>query len=355
MVDDALYSWLKGNQIAYIEDVQLQYNSYSKTGGLLKLLVVPQTIEFLIETIKYLRDHKTDYKVIGKTTNIIFLDCVEYSIFISTEFLNNIRFDENIIEVSAGKSIEDFIKILHMKSIKGFEGLEGIPGSIGGAIFMNAGSYGCEISDNLLEVKVFDENSRVKVLRKSECKFSYRNSIFRTNKKLTILSVKFKIEYGDREEIYRATEKYHIARHSYQEFVYPNLGSIFSSNVYKGLIGNNVKLKIYMKIVSLLFYNRIARFIKRKRPNSKIKRNIILKKKDLYDCAKYLSIKNINTFINCNFPSNEILECIVKLRETSTIPLIIENEICLSSVDNVINEQQYSRAREIKENLEVVR
>ena len=109
---------------------------------------------------------------------------------------------------------------------KGFEWASGIPGTIGGCIYNNAGCYGSEISDNLIDVTVFCDN-KIYCLRKDELSFSYRNSTFKMNNKFVILKAKFKFEKGDPEELLDLIKVRTNKRIESQPLEYPSCGSVF--------------------------------------------------------------------------------------------------------------------------------
>ena len=116
--------------------------------------------------------------------------------------------------------------LLLIEEIEGFEFAAGIPGSIGGAIRMNAGAHGGEMKDIVLETKCMDMNGNIKILSNEEQKFQYRNSIFSCNKYI-ILSTKLKLKKGRYKEIKSKMDEYTIWRKEHQPLEYPSAGSTF--------------------------------------------------------------------------------------------------------------------------------
>jgi len=336
MNNERLKEFMEKENILFFENYNLQYRTYAKTGGTANIFINVYNIDKFIQLLTYLANNNLDFKVIGATSNILFLDDVLYNIIISTTHLDNISFNDASVTVESGKSLIDFIRILHSKDIHGFEGLEGIPGTVGGALFMNAGAYGYTISDNLKNIKYFDlESCQVKNIGLIDLEFSSRNSIFRKNRNLIILEASFKIEEGNSLAIYEKVEQFHIARHLYQEFVYPNLGSIFTSSksIYDELAIVNKQFLIRYSLLKKLFFNRVSRFINRKSPNRKKMNKLVesvfhLNKKDVY------SIKNLNTFINNNKKTTEIIDYMYEIKSLLEDKVVIENEIILDSIDD---------------------
>lgn len=338
---DRIKSFLIENNICYSSDYNLKHNSYSKLGHSVQLYIMPKSEAELIHLIGYLSDNSHNYYVVGETTNIIFLDSVKYGIFVSTSLLNGISFKRDKVEVQAGRNTIDFIKLINMSGVTGYEGLEGIPGSLGGAIYMNAGAYRYEISDNIDYVNCIDKTGKKFKFTKDECKFGNRNSIFKNNKYI-IVSAVFNLKKGKRSSIYRKVERFHIARHSYQEFVYPNLGSIFATkNIYKDLSRNSKFYKIKYYLIHLLFYNRIMRFIRRKRPNNKLLNQMTIKHFGIKNNGIH-SIKTLNCLTNKDDSTNTILKYISEISCKLEGITEIENIIFQDNILEVLDEKEYN-------------
>ncbi|MCW2099404.1 UNVERIFIED_ORG: UDP-N-acetylmuramate dehydrogenase [Pseudomonas psychrophila] len=320
--------------IWYKKDHHLKYETYFKTGGLVKLYITPNTIKELSETIKYLYRNDIKYKIIGFTSNILLFDEIYYSIIISTCNIKEISIAENHIDVGCGYSLQDFVRIAIINGVEGFEGLEGIPGSIGGGVFMNAGAYGYEISTNIISIQYIDEKGSLRSINKEECAFGYRKSFFKNGKNI-IASVRFKFnKSASQEDIVKRVERYHIARHSYQEFAYPNLGSMFSVNrdFYKEIIKNENKLfQLSYYILKIITKNPVSKFINRRSPNSSALNWLILKKikKTKYSPSK----KGMNVLINSGkLTTKESFDYVFEIKDRLGSKFHIENESILGPV-----------------------
>lgn len=335
-----LIHYLKENHIFFKEDYLIKYDTYFKTGGRIKIFIAPQDYRKFKNVIVKLRQDELDYKIIGNTSNIILLDEIEYSIIVSTKNLSKLEVVDSVIHVEAGYSLQDFVRVALINQAKGFEGLEGIPGSIGGAIFMNAEAYGDAISDNLISVECIAEDNSVLELKKNECGFSYRDSIFRDGK-IAILRAKFKLVRGNRDDIARNIENYHIARHSYQDYVYPNLGSMIStkSNLYYLILKNDSMYYFFYWILKYLYKNPIVKFINRKRPNNIVFNKLLLKylfSKQGINLKYTLSTKSANILVHDGTVDIcETLNYIYLMHNLIGEKYSIENEVILEPVFSI--------------------
>lgn len=207
-----------------IEDASLlNYNTY-KLDTKCKLLMFPKDIYELKEMVYILGDSK--YFIIGNGSNIILPDYYD-GVIIKLKFLNNYSItDDNILNVDSGVMINKLALEISKLGYKGLEWASGIPGTIGGCIYNNAGCYGSEISDNLISVTILDDN-RVYDLTKDELHFSYRNSLLKGSNKFIILKAKFQLEKGDSKELLELIKERTIKRKESQPLEYPSCGSVF--------------------------------------------------------------------------------------------------------------------------------
>lgn len=138
----------------------------------------------------------------------------------------------NVIEASAGIILEELVELSIKKSLKGLEWAGGLPGTFGGAIRGNAGAFGGEIKDSILEVRALDNKFNLRKLSRKQCHFSYRSSIFK-EKNWIVLSASVKLKRGSKkelEDISRSHVDYRRERHPLE---YPNAGSIFKNVDFK--------------------------------------------------------------------------------------------------------------------------
>ncbi|MBE9049466.1 UDP-N-acetylmuramate dehydrogenase [Nostocales cyanobacterium LEGE 11386] len=221
-----------------------------KVGGPADVLLIPETLEELFKEIEYCRANNTSFRVLGNGSNILVSDDgVRGYVIKLNKCCNHITLtNQNQIRVGAGVSLQSFIKFSIKNNLYGNEFLSSVPGTIGGAIFMNAGTWvdkNLYVSDFLTHVKYFD-GSEIKTLTKDECSFSYRSSIFHKHEDWIILEACFNLPFQPSEvgeEKRKQRLEWSIL---YQDIKYPNAGSIFCQgngrvfNLLKGIKWKNV-------------------------------------------------------------------------------------------------------------------
>lgn len=267
------------------ENVSLKnYNTY-KIGGKVKYLIKPYDINNLILLLDYLKTNKINYFIIGKGSNIILPDQDYNGAIILLDNLSKISIKDNYVNVESGISLNNFILKLVNENIKGLENLCGIPGTLGGAVVQNAGCYNSTISD-YLESVTYLENGIIKTIKKDECNFEYRNSIFKKNKNLIVLSCTFKLEKGNKEEMLSIIKEHNLKRKNTQPLLYPNAGSVFKNPI------NNSAGKLIDEL-GLKNYHINDAYISEKHANFIINKGNA-KSKDIIDLIKYIKkeVKN---------------------------------------------------------------
>ena len=235
----------------------LNYNTY-RLDTKCKLLVFPRDI-FEFQEIMYILNG-SKYFILGNGSNIILPDYYD-GVVIKLKYFNNYNIFDEYIEVDSGVMINKLSMELSKLGYKGFEWASGIPGTIGGCIYNNAGCYGSEISDNLIDVTVFYDN-KIYCLRKDELSFLYRNSTFKMNNKFVILKAKFKFEKGDPEELLDLIKVRTNKRIESQPLEYPSCGSVFRNP--EGLIAGKLLDEANLKgkcVGGAMVSNKHANFI----------------------------------------------------------------------------------------------
>ena len=177
-----------------------RYTTY-KVGGYARLIVYPKNIGCLVSLMEIINKHDIKYFILGNGSNVLFSDDLYDGIIIKLDKFDSIEFNDNIVSVGAGYSL---IR-LSLESVKrGLTGLEfanGIPGTLGGAVFMNAGAYNCEMKNIIKDVKVLTPDLKVITLSNSEMKFDYRESFLQHHKGYICLGATFKLGHGERSEL----------------------------------------------------------------------------------------------------------------------------------------------------------
>lgn len=196
-----------------------------KTGGKVDIFVKAYSVEEIKSVLKTSKENNIPLFVLGNGTNLLVKDEGFRGIILQVK-LNNIKIDGTEVVVESGVKNAVLSKKLTDNSLTGFEFASGIPGTIGGAIKMNAGAYGSEMKDIVNEVTYLDYDGNIHEINNSECEFSYRHSRF-FNEKAIILEVKLNLQYGNKEEIENKVKELLKQRKEKQPLEYPNAGSTF--------------------------------------------------------------------------------------------------------------------------------
>lgn len=210
----------------YKNELMKNFTSF-KIGGEADIIAEPKDIKELVELIRFLRNSYIKYYIIGNGTNILVSDkgirgCV---VHIGSN-LSKMKVIGTKIEVEAGATMHEIADFALKNKLKGMEELSGIPGTIGGAVAMNAGAYQKEIKDVVSSVNAINEAGRVIKLNKDALDFSYRNSAI-LEKKFIITSVVLNLQEGDKNSILADMEKFAALRESIQPLDLPSAGSVF--------------------------------------------------------------------------------------------------------------------------------
>ena len=230
----------------YKENVSLKTLTTYKTGGNVKLVVFPNSVESLKEILKYIKDNNIKFKVFGNGSNILASSRDYDGVIIKLNNLNALKHDGEYLEVEAGYN---FALLANQISKEGYSGLEfacGIPATVGGAVYMNAGAYLSDVSNVLTKVDILDENFNVRTIENKDLDFSYRHSIF-MEKNWIVLKAYFNLEKGNKEEIIKLIEDRKNRRFSSQPLDYPSAGSVFRNpeGNYAGKLIEDSNLKGY--------------------------------------------------------------------------------------------------------------
>ena len=206
-------------------EIMSKHTSF-KVGGPVDLFITVETIEQLKDTIKILKHQNIEYKVIGNGSNLLVKDEGYRGAIIKPSF-NSIEIKEDIVEVGAGVKNGMLAQKLLQKELTGFEFAAGIPGTIGGAMVMNAGAHGREMKDIVDAVTYYNcENDEIETIKKEECNFEYRNSKFK-NSNVIIIKAILKLQKANSIEIKQKMDEYKQFRIEKQPIEYPSAGSTF--------------------------------------------------------------------------------------------------------------------------------
>lgn len=197
-----------------------------KVGGPADLLIYPSTYEMISEVIGLLKEKEVNYYVIGNGSNLIVKDGGFRGVIIDLTHLSDIVIEDNYITAQCGALLSLVARRALSNSLSGLEFAAGIPGSIGGAIAMNAGAYDGEMADVVLSTKVIDDNGEIIELTKEELELTYRNSIV-LKRGYIVLETKLQLKKGEEKAIKEKMDDFAERRRSKQPLEYPSAGSTF--------------------------------------------------------------------------------------------------------------------------------
>ncbi len=228
------------------ENILLKNYTTFKVGGPADLFLTPKNESALLALTKIIQNVDIPYFVLGKGSNVIVGDKGYRGIIIYMGELDKIIVDDNNIKAQSGVALKDIAKTAQKKSLTGMEFANGIPGSLGGAVFMNAGAYGGEMNDIIENVSAINSTGKKIILNKEELKLSYRNSIFQ-EKNYIVLDANIKLNYGDKDQIKEQMEVLNQKRKNKQPLEYPSAGSSFKrpQNHYTGPLIEKAEMKGY--------------------------------------------------------------------------------------------------------------
>lgn len=211
-----------------IEDEPMYKHTTYKVGGPARIYLKVKDVDSLIKTIKYCGKHRVKYLVIGRGSNLLFSDREYEGLIISlNECFNEIKVNGSTMIAQAGVPMISLSYQAAKIGLSGFEFMGGIPGSIGGGIYMNAGAYKYDLASVVKTVTLLNEKHEVVTFNNEQMDFSYRHSICQDNRKLIVLEVTFELTAKSPDEIKAVLDKRKERRMSSQPWNMPSDGSVF--------------------------------------------------------------------------------------------------------------------------------
>lgn len=209
-----------------LENIELKKYTTYKLDGIAKLLVKPKNTRQLTNLLSYIKDNNIKYKIIGYCANLIFEGDYD-GILIKLDAFNNLEVYDEFIIVGAGYSLPALALSLSNQGYSSLEFAVGIPGTIGGAIFNNAGAYKSDMSNIVKSVLVLTPSLEIKRLTNQDLKFKYRTSFLKDNPEYICLEAVLKVIKGDKAVIEEVIESRRKRRIESQPLEYPTAGSVF--------------------------------------------------------------------------------------------------------------------------------
>lgn len=222
---DKLTEYIEEKRI--YKDEPMRKHTTFRIGGNADYFVIPKTEEEIRNVIRLCKEERMPYYILGNGSNLLVSDKGYRGVIIEIcKKMNEICVEGNFLKVQAGALLSRVGNVALEAGLAGFEFASGIPGTMGGAVFMNAGAYGGEMKDILTEVTVLDENNEVRVLKKEELELGYRTSIV-AKKGYVVLSAKVELKKGNQMEIRERMNELKVQRTTKQPLEYPSAGSTF--------------------------------------------------------------------------------------------------------------------------------
>ena len=222
------------------------YTTY-RVGGKARAICYPKGEDELIKLVSLLKKRNIKYFVLGNGSNVLFSDKLYDGIIIKLDNFNKISIDGNTITVGAGYPLIKLSNDAMRNSLIGLEFANGIPGTVGGAIFMNAGAYGEDMSKIVESVRVLTSDGKIEEFNNEEMKFSYRTSLLQDHLDYVCVGAKLKLGSGNKEEIEKIMTERRIQRRESQPLNFPSAGSVFRNppGMYAGKLIDDMGLKGY--------------------------------------------------------------------------------------------------------------
>lgn len=211
-------------------DESLRKYTYTKVGGPADYLAFPRNQYELARIVKFANEEAIPWMVLGNASNLIVREGGIRGFVIMFDKLSTVTVNGYTIEAEAGANLIETTKVAQFHSLTGFEFAAGIPGSIGGAVFMNAGAYGGEIAHILVSAQVLSKDGDIRTIDGKNMAFGYRHSLLQDTGEV-VISAKFALKPGDYMQITNEMKRLNHLRELKQPLEYPSCGSVFKRPV----------------------------------------------------------------------------------------------------------------------------
>lgn len=230
------------------ENEPLANHTTMKIGGPAEIFVEPSSIDNLQNTLELILHNKQKWRAIGRGSNMLVSDQGIDGVVIKLGAgLDQLEVNGNEVRVGAGFSLISLATIISKRGLTGLEFAAGIPGSVGGAVYMNAGAHGSDISQILKKARILFSDGTFEWLENQEMEFSYRTSVLQKKRPGIVVEVVFQLAQGERDSIVAEMQKYKDYRRKTQPWNFPCAGSIFRNPLpnYAGKLIESAGLKGY--------------------------------------------------------------------------------------------------------------
>lgn len=217
---------LKKLKCGKVEEVLLKNHTTYRVGGK-TTMIFPSDTKKLIKVINYLRDNNINFKVLGNGSNVIFKSNGYNGVIIKLSEFKNLKINDTTVTVGAGYNLMRLASKMCNLSLAGLDFATGIPGTVGGAVYMNAGAYKSDMGYIVKSIKVLTPNLEIKTMYNRELDFHYRSSFLQKNKGYICLEATLQLRKGDRALILEIINDRKKRRLESQPLEYPSAGSVF--------------------------------------------------------------------------------------------------------------------------------
>lgn len=226
----------------------LSQHTTMKIGGPADLLIEPSSIENINKVMNVIKEKQLPWRAIGRGSNLLVSDKgIEGIVIKLASGLSHLILNGSTIIAGGGHSLVSLSTMISKKGLSGLEFASGIPGSVGGAVYMNAGAHGSDISKILTRAHILFEDGTMEWLSNDQMEFTYRTSVLQKKRPGIVLEAEFKLIEGDRTAIVAQMQKNKDYRKDTQPWNFPCAGSIFRNPLpqYAGKLIEEAGLKGY--------------------------------------------------------------------------------------------------------------
>ncbi|MEH7011927.1 UDP-N-acetylmuramate dehydrogenase [Neobacillus niacini] len=224
----------------------LSQHTTMKIGGPADIFIEPSSLENIQKVMTFIKEGQIPWRAIGRGSNLLVSDKgIEGVVIKLGSGLDHLSINESTITVGGGHSLVSLSTLISKKGLSGLEFASGIPGSVGGAVYMNAGAHGSDISKILTKAHILFEDGAIEWLSKDEMEFTYRTSVLQKKRPGIVLEAEFQLIKGDRTAIVSQMQKNKDYRKETQPWNFPCAGSIFRNPLpnYAGKLIEEAGLK----------------------------------------------------------------------------------------------------------------
>ena len=238
---------IKKRNIGKLEkEVSLKKYTTYRAGGTANI-VIPKDLDKLIELLNLLKSNNIEYKILGNGSNLIFSDKPYEGILIKLSSFDSLEINDTTVKVGAGYSLIALAMKVSRMGLSGMEFATGIPGTVGGAVYMNAGAYKSDMGYIVKEVTLLTPDFEVVTMSNKDLNFKYRSSFLQKNSGYICLDATIVLKKGDKKEIKELIEERKHKRIMTQPLEFPSAGSVFRNpeNDYAWRLIDSCGLKGY--------------------------------------------------------------------------------------------------------------